>query len=134
MDCDGILKACTTKVVPNNARIMVTSRDSMYSPTVVPRACVAGLAGTPWGSATLAASDMVFGSPRVIFRGAHLFRACFCRYYRAKLLKSLSGGGLLGFLLIGAAAGGADDIGHLEFHPKRLAMVGPLLAYNLITR
>src|SRR5208337_585912 len=35
IDCEGILKACTTKLVPNNARMTVTSRDSRYSEIVV---------------------------------------------------------------------------------------------------
>src|SRR6266571_3214285 len=35
IDADGILKACTMKVVPNRARITVTSSDSRYSERVV---------------------------------------------------------------------------------------------------
>src|SRR5216684_710430 len=35
IDADGILKACTMKLVPNSARITVTSSDSRYSEIVV---------------------------------------------------------------------------------------------------
>src|SRR5438045_5844244 len=35
IDADGILKACTMKLVPKSARITVTSSDSRYSEIVV---------------------------------------------------------------------------------------------------
>src|SRR5271170_5567483 len=70
IEADGILNACTTKLVPNSARSTVTSSDSRYSEIVVGSSCCAsffvsaGAAGATGssGSSTFSAISSAMGS------------------------------------------------------------------------
>src|SRR5439155_12193250 len=69
MEADGILKACTMKLVPKSARITVTNSDSRYSEIVVWSAwCSCFVSGAcSWISATVSS-----GIPRQPFACARL--------------------------------------------------------------
>src|SRR5271169_1112323 len=94
MEGEGILKACTMKLVPNSARITVTRSDSAYSRKLAPCFVLAG-----WGTAAPAVADIL--DP-------------LCRRARGQLLQRQARGGDFRLLLAKAlglgklAALGAD--------------------------
>src|SRR6516162_1400177 len=60
IDDEGILKACTTKLVPKRARITVTRSDSTYSERVVPSRCTCITCGGASICSTVADSVIPF--------------------------------------------------------------------------
>src|SRR3989304_1351811 len=113
MDCEGILKAWTTKGVPKSARRTVTRSDSAYSRSEVrPRAAAPAVAISV--SATVAAGTV---SSLMSLPGLHA----------AELFQRLLGGRLLGFFLVGAGSGGRHPARAADLHQKLFRMIGGLL-------
>src|SRR6202035_5585259 len=106
MDWDGILKACTTKVVPNSARITVTSSDSIYSRSVAGRASVC-CAAPGRDSTTCAVSDIVAAAQSLRFQ---LYQG----RYRC---------GLFSFFFGFSQTDGGNFPGDANLNPKRLLVV-----------
>src|SRR5271169_3494501 len=124
MEAEGILKACTTKLVPNNARSTVTSSDSRYSEIVVGSSCgsafsvSAGATGSNGSSTFSAVSSAIRSQP---FRSTRLLRS-FQEFHRA--LRSP----LLGFFFCASFASGHAFAVNPNLHLEDFLMVRPAFA------
>src|SRR5574337_183789 len=118
MDCEGILKAWTTTLVPNSARITVTSRDSAYSRSEV-------RSFSPFRPTAVSASAMWAASAIFLFHSFLLSQELpECKPRRS----------LLGFFLAGARSRRHRPPSGAHFHQESLAMVGAALVHHPIFR
>src|SRR6516162_816924 len=139
MDCDGILKACTTKLVPNNAKITVTRSDSRYSESVVGLACTSsaasrtvstgvslgGISGPAWSTGIAFSGESVSSGIRThLFAIARLgLQQSFERAPRRLLFR---------FLLRAAFRARHPLAFHPNLHQKSLLMVRAALSRQTI--
>src|SRR5208337_4364438 len=121
IDCEGILKACTTKLVPNNARMTVTSRDSRYSEIVV---WFAGAScGSPgFASPGLAGAAFSGGS---ISSGMRFHPFAGIRFHLLQPLQRATRRPLFRFLLRAALRVGQAFALGPHFHLKGLLVIRP---------
>src|SRR5712692_899464 len=118
MDCEGILKAWTTKLVPNSARITVTRRDSAYSRSVVRSLTSFRSAGDSTRAIGVASDIPSFTS--ILFA--------------QELFERLPRCGLFGLFLVRARAGSDRPPCQAYLHDERLAVVRAALADDAIIR
>src|SRR5580704_2067844 len=124
IEADGILNACTTKLVPNSASKTVTSNDSRYSDIVVGSSWCSsffgssGAAGATGSSTFSAVSSAIRSQPFRSTRTSHFFQ---------ELHRALCGA-LLCFFLRAALAAGHTLAVNPNFHLKHLLMIRPTFA------
>src|ERR1700737_4334406 len=113
MEAEGILNAWTMKLVPNSARMTVTSSDSKYSENVV---CSARPCGDGASAGTCISGSWVVVCSATVssVRRRHLLQA-FQRAARRSLFRL--------FLGVAFTAGHARAV-HPDFYLKDLVMVG----------
>ncbi len=124
MEMDGIMNACTTKLVPNNARITVTCSDSRYSVSVVWFALDSS-AGTGFAALPL---PFLLPKPPVPAPALHpasgLASSSNLAFARHQFLQGAPGRFLFRFLLRASLPAGHALAFDPHFHQKRFLMVG----------
>src|ERR1700730_7187609 len=120
IDADGILNACTIKVVPNRARITVTSRDSMYSENVASSPCRAAFVARSSGAASwvMVSSGIASASHSGLLQP----------------FQRRTGSTLLSFLLCTSLPRSHAGAFHPDFHLKSLLVVGAAFRSKSILR
>src|SRR5580658_7133189 len=124
IEADGILNACTTKLVPNSASSTVTSNDSRYSEIVVASSWCSG--SSFFGSAGAAAASGFAGSSTFSAVSSAIRFQPFRSARASNLFEKLHGslrGALLRFFFGAALAASHALAVDPDFHLKHFLMV-----------